>query len=106
MNLPTMVILRGSWYVFNTPLVIDVPISFSQHLISTTKMRSMGRLSHYQHLGAVSFLILDSYDPVKKFTGSDNLGPPNDAMTQDSNNTCFRSIYSHKQFLLCDMQGM
>ena len=105
MNLPTMVILRGSKlnagqtnrYINDKRGIKNIP---------GTKMRSMGRLSHYQHLGAVSFLILDSYDPVKKFTGSDNLGPPNDAMTQDSNNTCFRSIYSHKQFLLCDMQGM
>ncbi|KAF8231442.1 hypothetical protein L208DRAFT_1277258 [Tricholoma matsutake] len=45
-------------------------------------------------------------DPVKKFTGSNNLGPAKDSMTQPVHAFVhFGWIYSQEQLLFCDMQG-
>ena len=46
-------------------------------------------------------------DPVKKYSGSDILGPANDTMTQAVNAFVhFGWIYSREQILFCDMQGL
>ncbi|KIM43483.1 hypothetical protein M413DRAFT_381678 [Hebeloma cylindrosporum] len=45
-------------------------------------------------------------DPIRKFTGSDNLGPAKDSLTQAIHAFVhFAWIYSREQVLFCDMQG-
>lgn len=61
------------------------------------------------HLGflATPLLPCGRYDdPVRKFTGSDNLGPANDNLTQAIHAFVhFAWVYSREQLLFCDMQG-
>ncbi|KAF8967103.1 kinase-like domain-containing protein [Flammula alnicola] len=63
----------------------------------------------FPHLGflATPLLPCGRYDdPVQKFTGSDNLGPANDGLTQAIHAFVhFAWVYSREQLLFCDMQG-
>lgn len=69
-----------------------------------------GRRGHgLPHLGflATPLLPCGRFDnPVKKFSGSDELGPANDLMTQAVHAFVhFAWIYSYKRLVFCDMQG-
>ena len=62
------------------------------------------------HLGFLATLLLPCGrydDPVRKFIGSDNLGPAKDNLTQAIHAFVhFAWVYSQEQLLFCDMQGL
>ncbi|KAF8222313.1 hypothetical protein L208DRAFT_1203515, partial [Tricholoma matsutake] len=63
-------------------------------------------LPHIRFLATPLLLCGCFDDPVKKFTGSDNLSPANDSMTQAVPAFVhFGWVYSQEQLLFCDMQG-
>jgi len=88
----------GFYFNFNNAFYGEIePLSATEH-------RAL------PHLGFLATPLLPCGrfdDPVKKFTGSDYLGPANDAMTQAVHAFVhFAWIYSHEQLLFCDMQGV
>jgi len=62
------------------------------------------------HLGFLATPLLPCgrfNDPVQKFTGNDELGPAKNLMTQAVHAFVhFAWIYSYKQLVFCDMQGL
>ena len=69
---------------------------------------SQSRPLPYRHFLATPLLPCGEADPkIKKFTGNDQIGTAEDHMTQAIHAFAhFSTIYSQKNLLLCDLQGM
>ena len=99
------------WCIVNNELELISP--------SILKIHSTEKLSRSQPQAVAPYPILDFLrrrcflvprrydDPVRKFTGSDHLGPANNNLIQVIHAFVhFAWVYSREQLLFCDMQGL
>jgi hypothetical protein len=118
MNLSKMAVLREFLVCFECwpqcPLINQFPsvfyFNFKRAFYGEIEPLSASSRRSIPHVGFFATLLLPCGrfdDPVKKFTGSDYLGPANDNMTQAIHAFVhFAWIYSREQLLFCDMQGL
>lgn len=96
--------LIQSWFI------LEFYFNFKDSFYGEIEALSASGRRTLPHLGFLATPLLPCGrfdDPVRKFTGSDNLGPADDNLTQAIHAFVhFAWVYSREQLLFCDMQGL